>query len=164
MLIGAVRARLMKWRALVGLGINANMVMEKLWIGGLNSPALILSEGFNAVVDLREKNTDDYRIFLENHGVDYLNVKIPDGGGASPMILFEIVKWIREKIMGGKKVLVHCNLGRGRSTLVVAAYIVSTGISPEEAVKIIKSKRSVVFLNNEQKQALYVFARSFSAT
>jgi len=164
LLIGWVRARLMRQRALAGLGLNANMVTEKLWIGGLNSPALILSEGFNAVVDLREKDTDDYQMFLKRHGVDYLNVKIPDGKGAPPTILSEIIKWIKEKIRDGKKVLVHCNLGRGRSALVAAAYIVSMGVSPEEAVKIIKSKRSVIFLNDAQKQALYIFAKSLSKT
>jgi len=164
LVIGGIRARLMKRKAQAGLYLNADMITENLWIGGVNPPELIISEGFNAVVDLREEVTDDYRKFLESHGVDYLNVKIPDREGASPEVLSKIVGWIEKKIREGKKILVHCNLGRGRSALIVTAYLVSNGMRPEEAMDIIKKKRRVVFINDQQKKALYEFANVSSSS
>jgi len=156
--IDGIRAHLMKWKALAGQHLNANIITDNVWIGGVNSPELILSEGFNAVVDLREGDTDKYRKFLEDHGVDYLNVKIPDRGHASPEVLSQIVEWIKEKVRRGEKILVHCNLGRGRAALVAAAYLVSKGVKPEEAINIVKKKRQVTFINGRQKRALYEFA------
>lgn len=158
LVIGGIRARLMKRKALAGLHLNANMITEDVWVGGVNSPELIVSEGFDSVVDLREGDTDDYRRFLEDHGIDYLNVKIPDREGASPEVLFKIVNWIKEEVQRGKKILVHCNLGRGRSALIAAAYLVSNGAKPEEAMDMIKKRRRVTFINDRQKQALYEFA------
>lgn len=163
LVIGGIHARLAKLWALIGLHLNADRITDNIWIGGLNSPRVILSEGFNVVMDLREEATDDYRSSLENHGIDYLNVKIPDREGASTKLLSWIIKQIDERVQRGEKILIHCNLGRGRSALVAAAYLVSKNHEPEEAISLIKKKRRVTFLNNQQKQALYEFANALSS-
>jgi len=164
LLIGGVIARFMKYRALAGLCLNADLIRDNIWVGGVNPARLILSEGFNTVVDLREEDVSEYRKMLKDHYVDYLNVKIPDKDGASPEVLSQIVKWIHEKVGKGRKILVHCNLGRGRSALVVAAYLVSNGLRPEEAMRIIKKRRRVTFINDRQRKALLEFANKTSST
>ena len=163
LVIGGIHARLAKMLALIGLHLNADRVADNLWIGGLNSPRVIFSGGFDVVIDLREEATDDYRRSLENHGIEYLNVKIPDREGASPKLLSWIIKQIDERMRRGEKILIHCNLGRGRSTLVAAAYLVSKNQKPEEAISLIKKKRRVTFLNNRQREALHNFADAISS-
>lgn len=144
----------MKWRALFGDYANLNMIFDNVWIGGVNSPERVVERGFDAVLDLREEDDLHYRGFLKERGVEYLNVKVADRHGASPEVLSRIVKWLDEKVSKGEKVLVHCNLGRGRSSLAVAAYLVSRGLSPEDALRKIKGKRSVTYMNSRQTQAL----------
>jgi len=122
LVIGGIKARLLKYMGLAGLLFNANMITNNIWVGGLNSPRTIISEGFNTVIDLREEDAGSYQ--------------------------------------SGKKILIHCNLGRGRSILVAAAYLVSKGLKPNEAINKIKSIRSVSFLNTQQREALYEFAKA----
>jgi diacylglycerol kinase (ATP) len=162
LILGGVQARLMKWRALLGDYANLNMILENVWIGGVNSPERVVERDFDAVLDLREEDDLHYRKFLEEHGVEYLNVKVADRYGASPEVLSQIVKWLDEKVRKGKKVLVHCNLGRGRSALAVAAYLVSQCLSPEDALRKIKEKRSVTYMNSRQTQALLDYYEAIS--
>jgi protein-tyrosine phosphatase len=164
LVVGGVQARLMKLRAVFGSRPNTNKITENVWVGGANNPRLVVSQNFNVVFNLREIEDLKYQNFLMNHGLEYVNVKIPDRYGASPEVLSQIVALIDEKVSEGRKVLVHCNLGRGRSALVVAAYLVSHGLSPEEALKKIKEKRNVTYLNERQRQALSDFADTLSSS
>ena len=160
LVIGGIKARLLKYMGLAGLLFNANMITNNIWVGGLNSPRTIISEGFDTVIDLREEDAQKYRDILKKHEIEYLNIKIPDGMGAPPNVLFEITKLIMKRVRDGKKILIHCNLGRGRSILIAAAYLVSKGLKPDEAINKVKSIRSVSFLNTQQREALYEFAKA----
>lgn len=57
------------------------------------------------------------------------------------------------------KVYVHCQNGHGRAPLLVAAYLVSQGKTPDEALAVIQSARPAIHLNDLQKQALMDFAK-----
>lgn len=151
---GGILARLMRWMALFCLRPNIDRITPNLWIGGTNNPKLILLEGFNAVLDLRTKVDTKYKRFLEDHGITYVNVEIPDDYGAPPEVLSKIVDWLIDRVQSQEKILVHCNLGRGRATLAIGAYLVSRGDEPEEAIKRIQRARQVSFLNDRQKEAL----------
>lgn len=61
-----------------------------------------------------------------------------------------------------KKVYVHCKNGHGRAPTLVAAYLVSKGVSPENAESFVKSKRPSTHLQDNQREALKIFAKSIS--
>ena len=164
LIVNGVQARLMKIRAILSSRPNMDEVTENVWVGGVNKPELIVSQNFDVVLDLRETEDSDYQNFLKSHGVEYLNIKVPDCYGAPPEVLSQIVALINEKVSENKKILVHCNVGRGRSTLAVAAYLVSRGLSPDEALKRVKEKRSVTYLNERQMQALTDFTDTLSSS
>jgi protein tyrosine/serine phosphatase len=162
LVLGGLQARLIRLKALSGKTPNMNHIMGNVWVGGANSLELIINQGFNAVLDLRTEDNQTYKSFLEQHGVNYFNFKIPDRHGVSPEDLIKIVEWLEDEEKKGKKVLVHCNLGRGRAALIVAAYMVYIGGTPEEAIKKIKEKRQVTYLNSRQMQALKEFSKTYS--
>lgn len=163
LVLGAILARLMKWLALARLHPNMNRITRNIWIGGANNPRLITSKGFHAVLDLRTDDNTEYKTYLEDNGLTYLNIKIPESYGVSPNVLSNIAKWLVDRVQRDEKVLVHCKLGRGRAALATAAYMVLKGATPEETIKKLKDRRLVTFLNTQQREALQEFSNSVSS-
>ncbi len=58
-----------------------------------------------------------------------------------------------------KKIYVHCKNGHGRAPLLVAAHLVSTGKTPEEALSLITSARPATHLNDLQMTSLKNFQK-----
>lgn len=50
---------------------------------------------------------------------------------------------IGDNIDSGRKVLLHCRMGKGRSPTCAAAYLIVSGMSLQEAQKAVTSKRPV---------------------
>lgn len=160
LMAGAVLARLYKILSLVRLRPNMNRVTQNIWVGGANHPHSIVDEGFDAVVDLRMKDDDKYTSYLQKSGIKCLKRPVPDGSGISPEDLLDIVKWIIANVRTGAKVLVHCDLGRGRAGLVTSSYLVYFGLDPKTALGLVKKSRRITYLNSQQKDALRVFAET----
>jgi atypical dual specificity phosphatase len=91
-------------------------------------------------------------------GFEYLHSHI--SGTASPVQLHDIIQFIEEENAKGKPVLVHCGEGKGRTGMVLAAYLVYHGISADEAIKQVRSKRPGSIENLDQENAVRVFERN----
>ena len=50
--------------------------------------------------------------------------------------------WLDETIARGRKVLVHCRFGVGRTDTFVTAYLMKTGLDMKAAAKVLKSTRA----------------------
>jgi len=161
LMVGAVLARLYKMLSLFRLRPNMNRITQNVWVGGVNHPYFIVDQNFDAVVDLRKKDDDKYISYLQKSGIKLLKKPTPDGSGISPRDLLDTVEWIVAKVRTGAKVLIHCDLGRGRAALVISSYLVYSGLNPETALRFVKKKRRITYLNSHQKSALQVFARTF---
>ena len=86
----------------------------------------------------------------------YLNIPVLDHTSPTPEQLVMAINWLDQQITAGKNVVVHCALGRGRSVLVVAAFLLSkdTSLSVDQALKKINSIRQTARLNQRQLAAL----------
>jgi protein-tyrosine phosphatase/nicotinamidase-related amidase len=80
---------------------------------------------------------DAYR----TRGFDVLHVPLLDQLGAAPATLREAVDWIDTRARGGKRVLVHCVGGLGRSGMVVASWLRSRGTTTDDALAIVRAAR-----------------------
>ena len=161
LIIGAILARLYRILSLFRLRPNMNRVTQNVWVGGANHPYFIVDQNFDAVVDLREKDARNYDSYLQKSGIKLLKRPTPDGSGLPPRDLLETVEWIVARVRAGAKVLIHCNLGRGRAALVASSYLVYSGLDSETALMFVKEKRRVTYLNGHQRNALQVFSRTF---
>lgn len=58
-----------------------------------------------------------------------------------------MISLMRDTIKKNRSVLVYCRMGRQRSAIVVAAYLLTIGIanSPEEAIAIVKARKKYAF-------------------
>jgi len=59
-----------------------------------------------------------------------------------------------------KKTYVHCINGHGRSTVLVAAYLISKGKTVKKVLELIKQKRPSIHLEKIQKEALDKYAKN----
>jgi protein-tyrosine phosphatase len=68
--------------------------------------------------------------------------------------------FIREEIEKGGRVYVHCREGRGRGPTMAAAYLVSTGMVPDEAWETIRKARPFINPTRRQREQLLHFAET----
>ena len=88
--------------------------------------------------------------------LEYLNIPVLDHTSPTEDQLNTAINWIEQQIASGRKVVVHCALGRGRSVLTVAAYLLAkdSRLSVIDALNTIQSVRSTARLNKHQLGSL----------
>ncbi|MGE6380232.1 diacylglycerol kinase family protein [Shewanella baltica] len=92
---------------------------------------------------------------FEDH-IEYLNIPILDHSVPTSAQLNQAVNWLHRQVRANKQVLIHCAMGRGRSVLVLAAYLVCKDKQRNfaEVLQQIKQVRKTAGLNKWQLRAL----------
>lgn len=133
-------------------------VSKYLYIGGqYNDRALAGFEqrGIRAIVNMRTKN----RASLPKHsGFKVLHLATVDMTAPSLAHLEKGVTFIETHVAAGNAVYVHCRAGHGRGPTMAAAYLISTGMRPGDAIAHIKRYRPFARPNKQQVQRLMEFA------
>lgn len=76
--------------------------------------------------------------------------------------LEKAASFVQAEVHGGRKVLVHCLAGRGRTMCVLAAYLIKDkGMGPEEAVRMLRAIRPRA-VESRQEKAVFNYAKSVS--
>lgn len=78
------------------------------------------------------------------NGIDFISFPIPDRGvpASAPMVL-PLLKKIAGALDQDKNVAVHCRQGIGRSGMIAAGVLVSSGAGADEAIKAVTKARGV---------------------
>ena len=130
-----------------------------LYLGGQHSLkgwAAMQARGIQAVVNLREAHKDDAARGIAPAA--YLHLPTQDNTPPSLDDLARGAQFIAQQLGQGKAVYVHCGVGVGRAPSQVAAYLISTGLSPDEALEQIRRVRPFVHLTPAQRQQLERYA------
>jgi protein-tyrosine phosphatase len=120
-----------------------NQIADNLWIGGVEDGE-ILPQGFQHIVSLCV--WEQYKIV--NKHKTRLEIVMYDNGNQSFALVEPIAKWVNECRKTGV-VLVHCKEGLNRSALIVARVLMLDGLSANDAINLIRAKRSNRCLNNQ---------------
>jgi protein tyrosine phosphatase (PTP) superfamily phosphohydrolase (DUF442 family) len=99
------------------------------------------ARGITAVVDLRVEFDDNDAGIAPPH---YLYLPVPDDHAPTLEQLQTGIKFIAGEIAQGGSVYVHCGSGIGRAATMAAAYLISTGMSADEAWATIRAVRPFV--------------------
>jgi len=102
--------------------------------------------GIDVIVNLEE-------IEREYEGFEVKHIPIKDFTPPSPEHIKEFVGFVRERLLEGKRVLVHCYAGMGRTNVMLACYLVHLGMTPNEALSLIKETRYFA-VTDEQEEAI----------
>jgi HAD superfamily hydrolase (TIGR01509 family) len=141
--------------------LDVAWVAEDLAVGSRIDPRnvpRVRAMGIDSVVDLRAEESDDPD-FLNRHGLRFLHLPMTDCDPLTQEQMREGSRWVAEERLAGRKVLVHCQHGRGRSIMLVAAVLMDAGLSATEAIARIRSRRPQVALSAPQLAAVYAYRR-----
>ena len=97
--------------------------------------------GVSAVIDVRIEDSD-HPEELAAHGVAFLRLPTEDACAVSQEMLDEGVRFAREA--AGRKLLIHCQHGIGRSALVALCVLVDRGQAPMAALRRAKDAREKI--------------------
>lgn len=138
---------------------SVTQITPQLHLGGQYRqrgwPALA-ARGITAVVNLRGEFDDNHAGIAPTR---YLYLPTVNSEPPALAYLHEGVNFIAQEIARGGGVYVHCNSGVGRSATLVAAYLVSTGLTPDQAWTSIRQVRPFVHPNPAQMAQVERFAQ-----
>ncbi len=121
----------------------------------------LAQRGITAVVNLRTEFDDNHAGIAPPR---YLHLPTVDDTPPALEDLHTGVTFIREEIARGGGVYIHCGAGVGRAPALAAAYLVSTGLAPEEAWARIRAVRPFVRPRPAQIQQIERFAASLGGS
>jgi len=113
--------------------------------------------GIGAVLSLTETPLDAGA--LERHGMEWLHLPVDDLSPPEPEQLDRALAFIDRQRRLGRAVAVHCRMGQGRTGTVLAAYLIRSGRTPEEALHELRAICPGAVGSAAQERALEAFAR-----
>ena len=109
--------------------------------------------GINCVIDMRRESLFDESLF-ESIGIKYFNIPVDNYFAPELEQIDTAIEYIKSHITTDNNILIHCKEGVGRSSLIIIAYLITTGLDLFESIEIVKSNRWGANLNNIQFQKL----------
>jgi protein-tyrosine phosphatase len=136
--------------------LDLSWITDTLAIGGSFAPnqtdALARDHRVAAVVDVRGEACDDEAL-LAKHGIELLHLPTLDFEPISPRLLSLGIAFVTAHVTEGRRVLVHCAQGIGRSALLGLCVLVECGHAPLSALELAKARRSQVSPSRSQYEA-----------
>ena len=139
-------------------------------VAGLPGPAYmewdfprLRKMGYSVVVSLECARLNTFEI--EEAGFEHRKICVEDFTPPTFDQIDEFVDFVEHRIDEGKKVLVHCYAGRGRTGTMVGAYLIHRGMSAEAAVREVREKAGAAYgtlvgvIEPEQEETLYAYER-----
>jgi protein-tyrosine phosphatase len=115
--------------------------------------------GVTGIINMRQEY--DYAAEVGNARLNYLYLPTEDNIAPALDDLRKGVEFIQTEVKQGGSVYIHCMEGLGRGPTMAAAYLVSTGCSPEQAWRKIQTIRPFIRPMPEQQEQLARFAQQW---
>lgn len=136
-------------------------------IAGMANPASTINDfeslrddGIDAIVSLTENPLN--QPLVEEFGFDYIHIPIEDLSVPTMDQIENFVEFASSMRNEGKRIVVHCGAGIGRTGTMLACYLVSKGYSAEESIAEVRWKRPGSIETDEQIEVVYMYERKLA--
>lgn len=114
-------------------------------------------QGIGAILTLTEAPLPAHALLA--HDLVALHLPIDDQTPPQQADFLTALDFIDQQRMAARGVLVHCRIGEGRTGVILAAYLVRQGATPQQALARLRSLRPGAVSAPAQEEALIMFAR-----
>ncbi|MFX0079800.1 MAG: dual specificity protein phosphatase family protein [Candidatus Hermodarchaeota archaeon] len=121
----------------------------------------LVDEGIEVLVTAMEESLDEN--FVNDVGLEYHYYPVPPFGTPTLQQINEFVALVNTNRAKNRPVAIHCFMGWGRTGTLLAAYLISEGMSADEAINEVREKRSGSIETRGQEQILYRYAQDLVA-
>ncbi len=151
------------WRKISGAPLwRLSEARPQLYLGGQHSARgypKMQRRGISAIINMREERFSDVDAGIA--GQRHLHLPTIDNSPPTIADLSRGAAFVSDEIARGGKVYIHCGVGVGRAPTMAAAYLISIGQAPQDALLEIKRTRPFVHLTAAQRAVLDEFAASW---
>jgi len=137
--------------------VNFSWVNDQIAVSGaiLDEDVYALrKEGIHAIIEVRSEACDNAEL-MGRVGLQFLHVAVRDCESPTREQLDEIFRFVDPLLEKGKKVLIHCQNGCGRSPLTVIAILIKRGMNVPDAVRVLEEKHPRTGFTDQQERFLY---------
>ncbi|MBV9668413.1 MAG: dual specificity protein phosphatase family protein [Nitrososphaeraceae archaeon] len=125
---------------------------------------LAKEHGIRSIVTIKEKPLPSEWFKSSGIGegkIDYFHLSIEDYGAPSLEELYNVVNHISRQIDDGKRVMVHCSGGKGRTGTILAAYLIKKRIvlNAYQAIYKLRNIRGDSVQSKEQENVLFEYEK-----
>jgi len=131
-------------------------------IAGMAKPAssvydfeFLKENGLEAIVSLTEYPLSE--ILIEEFGFSVKHIPVRDFQPPTMEQVEDFVVFAKNARSEGKKLVVHCDAGIGRTGTILACYLVSKGYSAADAIEEVRTKRPGSIETIEQEEVVLEF-------
>jgi len=102
--------------------------------------------------EFHKNKTGNYPLIVHQSGINISQYSIVDGSIPTLEVMHKMVMNLRNSIIQGKNVLIHCMGGVGRTGTLASCFLVYCGFEPELAISFVQERRKgTITRPNQQK-------------
>lgn len=103
----------------------------------------------NCIVSLLERSEiyeleiEKEAFFCNKNGIDYINYPIKDRGIPEKKTFINLIIEIYKRVKQSEKIVIHCRMGIGRTSMVSAGVLIMNGTDPNIVFELLTKRRTL---------------------